>query len=304
MAMSWTSLTAAKGTAGSIANWVSYSLLDITTILDEAQSLLYSMLRVREMRTHTVFTMAVGGAWQTLPARFLDPIGSMQAVGFNYPFIHKDIGFINENRNFSETTGTFLASPVATTSGSSIVTLTLASHGFSQDSTINLVGATAVGGIMIDGTYEIYGVPTTNTFTVDFGTAASGTASGGGSALTYTCDNLTEGTPQFWAIDDGRIRFDQAFNTTTLCRLNYYQSLALLSASNLTNFLTDRYPHFLRKACQASAADFMKDDGEYQKCLASLTAMIGSIQVESDFEYRGADISAETPGGSGLGFAI
>jgi hypothetical protein len=32
-------------------NWVSYSKLDAPTILDEAQSLIYGILRCREMRT-------------------------------------------------------------------------------------------------------------------------------------------------------------------------------------------------------------------------------------------------------------
>jgi hypothetical protein len=41
MAMSYDSLTAAKGTAGAITTWVSYTLLDIPTILDEAQTLLW-----------------------------------------------------------------------------------------------------------------------------------------------------------------------------------------------------------------------------------------------------------------------
>jgi hypothetical protein len=39
MAMSDTSLTAAKGTAGAIATLVSYSLIDTPTIVDEAQTL-------------------------------------------------------------------------------------------------------------------------------------------------------------------------------------------------------------------------------------------------------------------------
>ena len=40
MAMSYASLTAAKGTAGAIATLVSYTLLDTPTIADEAQTLL------------------------------------------------------------------------------------------------------------------------------------------------------------------------------------------------------------------------------------------------------------------------
>ena len=47
MAMTYTSLVAPKGTTGSLANWVGYSKLDTETVLDEAQSLLFHLLRVR-----------------------------------------------------------------------------------------------------------------------------------------------------------------------------------------------------------------------------------------------------------------
>ena len=56
--MTYTSLIGDKNTAGSIARWVNYSKLDADQILQEAQALLYSMLRVREMRAHFNFNMA------------------------------------------------------------------------------------------------------------------------------------------------------------------------------------------------------------------------------------------------------
>ena len=50
MAMSYTTLIGAKGVSGSIMNWVSYTKLDVATVVDEAQSLLFQLLRVRESR--------------------------------------------------------------------------------------------------------------------------------------------------------------------------------------------------------------------------------------------------------------
>jgi hypothetical protein len=52
MAMSYASPDAAKGTADAIATWVSYTLLDTPTIVDEAQTLLWGegRLRCREMQ--------------------------------------------------------------------------------------------------------------------------------------------------------------------------------------------------------------------------------------------------------------
>ncbi len=67
------------------------------------------------------------------------------------------------------------------------------------------------------------------------------------------------------------IHFDQAVFQTSLMQLQYYQSLPLLSASNQTNFLTNRYPNLMRVACLCAAADFMKDSEEYQKQFSRLT---------------------------------
>ena len=74
-----------------------------------------------------------------------------------------------------------------------------------------------------------------------------------------------EGQPTYFSIYDERINFDVAAFQQQLCRMDYYKSPVLLSSSNQNNFLTDRYPQLMRVACMASAADFMKDDAEFQK---------------------------------------
>jgi hypothetical protein len=51
----------------------------------------------------------------------------------------------------------------------------------------------------------------------------------------------------------------------------------------------------MRTACQASAADFMKDDTEYNKTATRLGAMIQRVNIENDGFYRGVEIDAETP---------
>jgi hypothetical protein len=52
--------------------------------------------------------------------------------------------------------------------------------------------------------------------------------------------------PAAWSIWDEKIQFDEAFSAQTICRLGFYRSLPLLSATNETNFLTSRYPNLLR----------------------------------------------------------
>lgn len=75
MAMSWTSLTAVKTTAGSIRRWVNWDELDADQCLEEAQALIYQTLRVREMRTEfSDLSLAVGDYYKALPTGFLDPI--------------------------------------------------------------------------------------------------------------------------------------------------------------------------------------------------------------------------------------
>src|ERR1700720_4192005 len=117
MAMSYSSLSGAKGSSGSVANWVDYTRLDVPVIIDEAQTLLYTLLRTREMRTDFTFTLTLGQSFFPLPARFLDPIGRIYATSFNRPIEHKDQSFVQQNRNYAETSGTLPTSPFTTVIG-------------------------------------------------------------------------------------------------------------------------------------------------------------------------------------------
>lgn len=296
MTMNWTSLTASKGTVGSIANWVNYSKIEtnLPTILDEAQALLYQLLRVREMQTTLHFKMTVGLSSYALPSRFLDPIGDILSRSQNMAFVHKLESTVKALRPFTETTGTLGTNPLTTVVDTSLVTVAKTAHTFTQDSLFAMAGGSAVGGLTLNGAYEIVSLAT-NTFVIDAVDVATSSATGGGSAITYTCDKLEQGTPQVWGLWDSRIKFDQAFDTTHLLQLPYYQSLALLSATNLTNFLTARYPHLVRTACVAAAADFMKDDAEYQKAMTRLGTLVGATQSEADLMYRGADLETWNP---------
>lgn len=297
MAMSWTSLTGAKTVAGSIAKWVNYTLLDAETTVDEAQALIYMAMRCREMRTAYHFTMTQGMSYIALPARFLDPIGRIRQDSISSPIRHTDQGRITANRFFTETSGTLGTDPFSVTSGVTVITVTLTSHGFNQGSKFYTTGATAVAGVTITGTFEITSIDT-NTFTIDIASIGTpnATTTGGGSVVSYTCNNLEQGSPQWFSIWDERIYFDCAFDQQTTCQLNLYQSLPLLSSTNTTNFLTSRYPHVMREACMAAAADFMKDSTEYQKHIQALGMKITRAQVENEMgDMRGIEVESDTP---------
>lgn len=73
-----------------------------------------------------------------------------------------------------------LTNPFDTTSGSGIVQVTDVAHGGVQGSTVIFSGASAVGGITIDGAYLIVEVIDADTYTIQHGSAATSTANGGG----------------------------------------------------------------------------------------------------------------------------
>lgn len=298
--MTYNTLSAAKGTPGAIATWVNYSRLDTPTIIDEAQSLLYgeARLRTREMMTDMVFTMVPGSASLALPARFLDPIGRIRVTTFNNYIRHKDSGYIEGARNYTETNGSLGANPFTTTNGSNSVNVTLTAHNFNANSPFYTTGATAFNNVTIAGTFPITAIVDANNFTIDISilnATPNASGSGGGSAATYICDSLTPGTPLFFGIWNEQLKFDQAFFQTSLCRLQYFQSLPLLTANNGTNFLTNRYPQLMRVACMAQAADFMKDTEEYNKQFGRLQTMIEKISNENDMSLRGLELEADTP---------
>ena len=76
MAMNYESLAAAKTEAGSIRRWMNWSELDVDAIIEDAQSLIFQTLRVREMRTlFDDILVEAGQSSVALPQYFLDPIG-------------------------------------------------------------------------------------------------------------------------------------------------------------------------------------------------------------------------------------
>lgn len=74
MTINYTTLTAAKTTSGSIANWVNRSDAPVTNILTEAQAWIYERLRVREMLSSGTLAFSSDSASASLPSDFLDPV--------------------------------------------------------------------------------------------------------------------------------------------------------------------------------------------------------------------------------------
>lgn len=297
MSMTYTSLISPKGTSGSIANWVNYAKLDLPTILDESQSLLFSMLRVREMRTEWTFAVSVGQSCVPLRARFLDPDGPIIAVGQGLEIDMRPEQDLSRQRFYdSSISGSFDTGPITTTLNSSLVNVEKTGHGLTQDSTITMAALDPVGGLTLNGAYPIVAIVDADNFTIDTGDqAATSTATGGGVDATYTANLLIAGTPSRFSVFDEQIKFDTAFDTASTLKLLYFRAPLLLSDTNQSNWLTNRYPLLLRAACQAGAADYMKDDTEYQKAMQRLQSLIERTGVEGDLMYRGMQFGTETP---------
>jgi hypothetical protein len=85
-----------------------------------------------------------------------------------------------------ETSGTLGSDPIRTAAGSQTVTIAHAAHGRSIGSRILIDGASAVGGLVLEGEYTVTGVSDADHFTLRAETAATSDATGGGGAVAFT----------------------------------------------------------------------------------------------------------------------
>jgi hypothetical protein len=82
--------------------------------------------------------------------------------------------------------GTLGADPFTTTNTSTTVSVADTSHGLTQGDYVTFSGATAVGGITIDGEYNVVDVTDGDNYTIIHTSAATSGATGGGASVTYS----------------------------------------------------------------------------------------------------------------------
>ena len=102
-----------------------------------------------------------------------------------------------------------------------------------------------------------------------------------------------QGQPIYWSVFDEKLQFEVAFNAAQALQLLCFKSPALLSGTNQANFLTNRYPHLLRKACVLQAWDFMRNETEYAKAKADLEETVGMTNAEADLVFRNASYDTQ-----------
>jgi hypothetical protein len=81
------------------------------------------------------------------------------------------------------TTVTLPTDPFTTTNGAKLVVVNATSHNATIGSFVTYSGATAVGGLTLNGEYEIVSVGGTNTYSIASATAATSSATGGGASV-------------------------------------------------------------------------------------------------------------------------
>lgn len=107
---------------------------------------------------------------------------NLMGVGTNLKFYIENGGYYYDITPIRETVS-LGANPFETTDGSNIVIVTDAGGGYSDGDFVTFYGATSVGGLDLNGEYQLTSISTTE-YTIEASTAASSSATGGGSAVT------------------------------------------------------------------------------------------------------------------------
>jgi hypothetical protein len=109
--------------------------------------------------------------WVTLGSQNLIGVGTNLKFYLNQGGSYYDITPLRDTET--------LTNPFSTTSGSPLVDVTDAAGGYIDGDFVTFSGATAVGGLTLNGEYQI-SYSSGTTYTIDAGTPASSTATGGG----------------------------------------------------------------------------------------------------------------------------
>jgi len=109
---------------------------------------------------------------------------NLLAVGTNLKYYIESGGAYNDITPLRKTAATLGANPFATTNGSTTVVVTDSTGGWVSGDYVTYSGATAVGGLDLNGEYQLTTIGTsTTTYSIQAATAATSTATGGGASV-------------------------------------------------------------------------------------------------------------------------
>lgn len=99
--------------------------------------------------------------------------------------------------------------------------------------------------------------------------------------------NFIVGMPSMFSVLGKTMRFDVAAERDFFGVLFYYARPAPLSASNETNFLTEKFPSLLRYAMLYFAYEHMKDQALGQEYMAKYAGQLRSARAVDDLNKMG-----------------
>jgi len=109
---------------------------------------------------------------------------NLLAVGTNLKYYIESGGAYNDITPLRKTAATLGANPFATTNGSTTVVVTDSTGGWVSGDYVTFSGATTVGGLDLNGQYQLTTIGTsTTTYSIQAATAATSTATGGGASV-------------------------------------------------------------------------------------------------------------------------
>jgi len=136
------------------------------------------------------------GGWQRISATIFQGVcrslwnwvtlGSQNllGVGTHLKFYIENGGAYNDITPLRKAPATLGNNPFATTSGSTTVVVTDATGGYTNGAFVTFSGATAVGGLTLNGEYQLTTIGvSTSTYSITASSPASSTATGGGAAV-------------------------------------------------------------------------------------------------------------------------
>jgi hypothetical protein len=116
--------------------------------------------------------------WVTLGSQ------NLLGVGTNLKFYIENGGFYNDITPLRKTAATLGNNPFSTQINSTTVTVTDATGGYANGAFVTFSGATAVGGLTLNGEYQLTTIGTSaTTYTIQAATVATSTAVGGGASV-------------------------------------------------------------------------------------------------------------------------
>lgn len=100
-------------------------------------------------------------------------------------------------------------------------------------------------------------------------------------------------TPSQWTVFGTEAQLNIQVGKDFRGRLRYYGRPEFLSATNQTNFLTNRYPRLLRIACMAMAYEHMKDKPQADDYLVQLVELIKLANRTNEMYRRSQYVPAD-----------